>query len=183
MKRNPKLLALMLAAILAPVPFWASLCAQPMNWEQASAGIPVRYKRAVAFLDLLKQAQGNPDKSQVEVFGEVKRPFRDIPRLLSFVSKRGVTLVDANVQDGKPIFVPRAQLKRDLARPKSRAFKSFAYLGFTAAMPYAQYSRLSHRPTASGVVISVAGSHELTFVREDKALKLTKLAYLRVEGH
>lgn len=180
MKCNPKLLALMLIAL---APASAPLRAQPISWEQASATIPARFKRTVKFLDLLRKAQGNSDPSKVLVFDEVKRPFRDVPRLLSFVSRRGVTLVDANVQDGKPLFVPRAQLKRDLARRESRVFGAFAYLGYIAAMSYAQYSQLSHRPTSSGVVISVAGAHELTFVREDKVLKLAKLAYLRVEGH
>ena len=180
MKCNLKVLALMLVAL---APASAPLRAQPMSWEQASANIPARYRRAVEFLDLLRKAQRNPDPSKVEVFGEVKRPLRDIPKLLSFVSKRGVTLIDANVQDGKPLFVPRAQLKRDLSRRESRAFEAFAYLGFVAAMPYAQYSQLSQRPTSSGVVISVAGAHELLFVREGGVLKLAKLAYLRLEGH
>lgn len=177
---QPKL-ALIVAAILAPCALApAPVGAQPMTSKQASAKIPARYSRAVEFLQLLKQAQSS--KSAMVLFDESKRPFRDIPKLLGFVSARGVTLVDVNTQNGKPLFVPRARLKRELARQSSRAFDAFAYLGYISAMPYSQYSELSCKPTAAGVVIMVAGSHALTFVRERGVLKLNRLEYLRLEG-
>lgn len=94
---------------------------------------------------------------------------------------RGITLVDVNQNNGKPLFLTRSHLRRDLKRPGSKAFDSFAYVGYIFAMPYAQYSSLTFKPTPNGVIIQMQNGHRLTWEREKGLLQLRKLEYLSIE--
>ncbi len=154
----------------------------PISPAQKVAGVPARYGRAVGFLQLLARSQ---KRGQNETFGESKIafPISDLKRLMSLVSARGITIVDVNENNGRPLVLSRVTLQRDLKRTGSSAFDSFAYVGFIFALDYAQSSQLSSTPTRNGVVIEMASGHRFTWVRERRILRLRKLESLRDEGN
>ncbi|BCM93033.1 hypothetical protein IAD21_04920 [Abditibacteriota bacterium] len=155
---------------------------QPIAPTQKVAGVPAKYGRTVQFLQLLAKSQGRSDGT---TFRERKTSFPDVNRLVSFISARGVTIIDVNENGGKSLVLSRTQLGRDLKRIGSSAFDSFAYVGYIFAMPYApyaQYSRLTCQPTRTGVIIEMPNGHRLTWQREGGHLQLRKLEYLRLEG-
>ncbi|RYX81133.1 hypothetical protein EON83_25380 [bacterium] len=158
-----------------------SRCAssQPLSPSQKVAAVPAKYGRTVQFLQLLAESQGRKDG--VSFIGAKVR-FPDVKRILTFVSARGVTIVDANENNGKPLVLSRQRLEGDLSRTGSSVFDSFAYVGYIFAMPYAQYSRLSAKPTKNGVIIAMPNGHRLTWEREKGRLQLRKLEYLRLAG-
>ncbi len=141
--------------------------------------VPLKYERTLHFLQLLAKSQGRSDGT---TFRQRKTRFPDVKRLMSFISARGVVVVDVNENGGKPLVLSRARLERDLKRTGSSAFDSFAYVGYIFAMPYAQYSQLTSTPTRNGVVIEMPSGHRLTWEREGGRLQLRNLEYLRLEG-
>ena len=147
---------------------------------QNIAGVPVKYRRAVQFLQLLARSQG---RSQGQTFRERISAFPpgDVARILSFVSFRGVSILDVN-ESRKPLVLSKARLGRDLTRTGSSAFDSFAYAGYIFAIPFVQYSKLSVHPNQSGVVIEMPSGHRFTWKREGERLQLRKIEYLHLEG-
>ena len=141
--------------------------------------VPAKFERPFRFLQLLVKSQG---RGETETFHDRITPFPDVPRLLWFVSMHGVTIVDVNIDNGKPLFLTRARLSHDLKGTKSRAFDSFAYTGYIFAIPYAQYSGLTFKPTGNGVVVEMPSGHRLTWERVRGLLQLRKLEYLKIEG-
>ena len=141
--------------------------------------VPAKFERPFQFLQLLAKSQG---RGETETFHDRVTPFPDVPHLLWFVSTRGVTIVDVNVDNGKALFLTRACLSHDLKRTKSLAFDSLAYVGYIFAMPYEQYSGLTFKPTGNGVVVEMPSGHRLTWEREKGLLQLRKLEYLKIEG-
>ena len=152
---------------------------QAISPSQKIAGVPLKYKRAAQFLQLLARSQG---RGQSETFGGRKVAFPDVKRVLSYVSSRGVTIVDVNENHGRPLVLSRTILGRDLKRTGSSAFDSFAYVGYIYNLDYSRGSQLSCTPTKSGVIVEIPSGHRFTWTRENGRLQLRKLEYLRVEG-
>lgn len=168
-----------IVATLALASISPQVQAQSITPTQKVAAVPLRYARTVQFLKLLAQSQG---RKQSETFGERKVAFPHVPRLMSFISARGVSVVDVNENNGRPLVVSKTRLRGDLMRTGSSAFDSFAYAGYIFNMNYAQYSQLSCKPTRDGVVVEMPSGHRFTWARERGLLMLRKLEYLGVEG-
>lgn len=139
-----------------------------------------RHKRAGDFLRVLSNSQGRsaPDGARKTAFSTA-----DVNRLVSFVSRRGLLIADAQENSGRARTLSRVQLKRDLTRTGSSAFDSFAFAGqelrLQSGVP------ISSRATAKGVVIELPQGLGFTWEREgaSRALFLRKLQYLRIDGH
>ena len=101
-------------------------------------------------------------------------------KLLSFISRGGLTLYDFNGKRTRRL--TSRQLSSALARRGDSTFVRFTHLGHIYAQPYPQYSTLRYEARPGGVVVEMSGWYRLTFRRERGALKLTKLEYLMLEG-
>jgi len=174
-KRSRVLLAIVLL-LAAPRAF-----AQPISSAQKVASVPAKYHRAVSLLQLLARSQARTATDTSEAMGI---PFSrgNVARIVSLVSARGVTIVDMNINGGKPRLWSKAELGRDLARFGSDTFDSFANVGYDFFVPLARYSRLRATPTPDGVIIQMGSSHRFTWAREQGHLQLRKLEYLVTKG-
>jgi len=140
---------------------------------------PAKYRRVVEFLHLLGASQR---RREGEAFGARKIAFPNVDHLVSFVSARGLTIVDVGENGGRPLELSRERLRRDLKRTGSSAFDSFAYAGYLAASPSALDAKLRFQATRKGVVVRVQTSHRLTWVREGRRLQLCKVEAFRFVG-
>ncbi len=137
-------------------------------------GIPLQYKRASEFLRVLSasQARSGADGVRKTAFSP-----RDVERILSFISPRGLTIEDVWENGGRPLILSKERLKRDLKRTGSSAFDSFAFAG--GRMRLQVGVPVSSRPTSKGVTIGMPSGFWFIWEREGAARKLflRKLIY------
>jgi hypothetical protein len=138
---------------------------------------PPEYRRAVELLQYLRNSGERDGGSGFEASrgGNWKTD-----KLLSFVSRNGLTLYDVN-DKRRTRRLTRSQLSNALSHRGNRTFAMFTHLGYIYAQAYPQYSTLRYKAQPSGVVVEMSGWYRLTFKREDGTLKLTKLEYLMLE--
>lgn len=139
---------------------------------------PPQYKPIIEMLQYLKNS-GDEDTSSG--FDAARGGRWQVDRVMSFVSKNGVTISDVNTR-GTHRYTS-TELRRALANKRNAAAIKFIHLGFIYANAYQQYSTLNYsRGKGNAVVVNMSGWYRLTFTTEQGALKLTKLEYLMVEG-
>jgi len=143
---------------------------------QKLAGLPARYGRISRFLGVLGASQHERVNGVSE---HNKVAIADVDQLVSFVSARGLFIVDKSENGGRPRLLSRAILLRDLKRTGSSAYDSFTHAGLCAASIHSYKSQLYFRASGDAVLVFVlTGPMRLTWVREQNHLQLRKLEVL-----
>ncbi len=129
--------------------------------------VPPQFQRAGELLRMLaaSQARSGADGDHKTAFSA-----RDVERIMSFVSLRGLSIEDANENGGKPLVLSHEQLRRDLKRTGSSAFDSFAFAG--GRMRLQVGVPVSSRATSKGVTIGMPSGFWFIWEREGAARKL-----------
>jgi len=153
-------------------------CSKSYNFSQSKnrTTVPIKYSSAIDLLDYMRSV----------VTGGYPAPYGvddklwDVDKVLSHLSKMGLTLYDVN--DESTIKYSSKSLKSQLSRKKGKAYDSIVHMGHIYSQPYSQYSELAYETIQNGIVINMADWYRLTFVFEGSDLRLSKLEYLTEEG-
>jgi hypothetical protein len=138
--------------------------------------IPPEYKTVGELLEFLK-----PTKESASGFDVKVAPSWDVARLMGYLSKGGILFSDVN-RGAKVQKLSPQQVRAQVAKRRGAAFTALAHVGYIYAQPYKQYSELTFKPRADGVVVHLAEWYRLTFAREAGELKLIRIDYLMLEG-
>ena len=156
------------------------------NFYATQAKSRLHYFQALKFLYFIK----NPETSERTDVTTYHKKFKisNIDSFLTYISKKGLEIYDANETDHENTSCTIEELRKQLTDRRGHAFTTITQLSFIYSIPFPQYSQTafveSNDPdTYSGIYIRVATNYRLTFIpdRTTGEYKLRKIESYHID--